>query len=64
MFKTATANKQVPIKLLQGLIDPEHLFKNDKDIYIQINIKKSLLYGIWRWAKSQATEAHGSTAYL
>lgn len=64
MFKRATSNKQVPIKLLQGLIASEHLFKNDKDIYIQINIKKSLLYGIWRWAKSQATEVHGSTAYL
>lgn len=64
MFKRTTSNKQVPIKLLQGLIASEHLFKNDKDIYIQINIKKSLLYGIWRWAKSQVTEAHGSTAYL
>lgn len=64
MFKTATASKQVPTKLLQGLIASEHFFKNDKDIYMQINIKKSLLHGIWRWAKSEATEAHGSTAYL
>lgn len=64
MFKTATANKQVPTKLLQGLIASEHFFKRDRDIYMQINIKKSLLYGIWRWAKSQATEAHGSEAQL